>query len=105
MEVVLARITQNSHFPCGLELQSLSTRAGDLLCIVGWCEPDLEPHAAFMWWPWVWIQFGIQSGSYSFIPMKTRPSSLLLPSVVAALVRHRASLLVRPVRLCLAAGN
>ena len=35
MEVVLAGISPNSPFPCGLELPRLSTRAGNLLCITG----------------------------------------------------------------------
>lgn len=61
MEVVLSGISPNSPFPCGLELPRLSIRAGNLLCITGWCEPDLEPHATLMWWPQVWIQFGIWS--------------------------------------------
>lgn len=107
MEVVLAGISPNSPFPCGLELPRLSTCAGNLLCLTGCCEPDLEPHATSVWRPQVWIQFGMWSISYEFIHMKTRPSSLLLPCVTAALVGGCAStsLLLHPCEPCLATGN
>lgn len=51
MEVVLAGISPNSPFPCGLELPHFSTHAGDLSCIPGWFEPDQEPHTILMWLP------------------------------------------------------
>lgn len=90
-----------------LEIQHLSTRAGDLLCITGWCEPDPELHTALMWWPQVWIQFGIWSNSYQLIHMKTRPSLLLFPFVATAVVCGCAStsLLLHPCKQCLTTGN
>lgn len=90
-----------------LEIQHLSTHAGDLLCIMGWCEPDQDLHTTLMWWPQVWIQFGIWSNSYQFIHMKMWPSLLLFPYVAAAVVCGYAStaLLLHPCKLCLTTGN
>lgn len=90
-----------------LEIQHLSTRAGDLLYITGWCELDPELHTALMWWPQVWIQFGIWSNSYHLIHMKMRPSLLLFPFVATAVVCGCAStsLLLHPCKRCLTTGN